>query len=74
MIEIKPDVCGGEPCVAGTRLTVNHLFNCFTNLLWDVNRVLKEYPELKRQDVMDALKYARYNKWCLHDEPEEAPK
>jgi len=53
---------------------VNHLFNCFTNLLWDVNRVLKEYPELKRQDVMDALKYARYNKWCLHDEPEEAPK
>lgn len=74
MIEIKPDVCGGEPVIAGTRITVNHINNCFVKLLWDVNKILTAYPHLKRSDVMEAVKYARRNPRCLHDETDEGPK
>lgn len=70
MIEIKADVCGGEPVIAGTRITVNHIHQCFFKLIWDVNKILSEYPDLKRADVMEAVKYARRNPNCLHDDPD----
>lgn len=69
MIEIKPDVCGGEPVIAGTRITVNLINQCFFKLFWDINKILTEYPQLKRADIMEAVKYAKRNPRCLHDEP-----
>jgi uncharacterized protein (DUF433 family) len=67
-VERVEGVCGGEPVIAGTRITVNHIHQCFTKLLWDVNKILSAYPHLAKQQVMDAVKYARQNPWCLHDE------
>lgn len=68
MIQSTPGVCGGEPCIGGTRITVNHIHQCFFKCLWDVNKILSNYPQLKRADVMDAVKYARRNPGCLHDD------
>lgn len=67
-IERVEGVCGGEPVITGTRITVNHINNCFVKMLWDVNKILTNYPHLKRQQIMEAVKYARRNPSCLHDE------
>lgn len=67
-IERVEGICGGEPVITGTRITVNHINNCFVKLLWDVNKILSNYPHLTRQQIMEAVKYARRNPGCLHDE------
>ena len=71
-IERVEGICGGEPVIAGTRITVSHIHNCFVKLMWDVNKILTEYPHLRRQDVMEAVKYARRHPECLHDDAEDA--
>ena len=56
-IEIDPRVCAGQPVVKGTRIPVavvmEHLASGET---WD--SLLQGYPELKREDISAALRYA----------------
>jgi uncharacterized protein (DUF433 family) len=61
-------VCGGEPVIAGTRITVNLIHQCFTRRFMNVNKILAEYPHLTKDQIMEALKYARVNPSCLKDE------
>lgn len=49
-----PGVCGGEPCLAGTRITMSHLQR-LVELGWDYERILREYPHLDRQMFLDAM-------------------
>lgn len=70
-IERVEGVCGGEPVITGTRITVNLIHQCFTVRLWDVNKILANYPHLTKSQIMDAIKYARRNPGCLHDEEAE---
>jgi uncharacterized protein (DUF433 family) len=52
-----PGTCGGRPRVAGTRLEVS-LISYLAQLGWSVNKMLEAYPQLSRQDVLEALTYA----------------
>jgi uncharacterized protein (DUF433 family) len=57
-IEIDPRVCNGKPVVKGTRIPVSLILEQIAgDISWDI--LLKEYPELKREDIHAALIYAR---------------
>ena len=56
-IVINPAVCSGKPCIRGTRIMVKNVLGMIAGG-YDISRVLKEYPELSRDDVTAALEYA----------------
>jgi uncharacterized protein (DUF433 family) len=56
-IESKPDVMGGKPCVAGTRITVEVIVRRFAEG-YTLAEVLEDYPPLSEPDVRAALEFA----------------
>ncbi len=46
----------GEPCIKGTRVTVALLVGGLAEM--SVDELLKEYPQLCREDIQAALLYA----------------
>ena len=57
-IEINPRVCGGRPVIRGTRIPVSIILEQLEgDASWD--SVLEGYPELSRDDIKAALRYAR---------------
>jgi len=64
-IEINPRVCGGQPVIRGTRISVSTILEQLANgESWD--SLLRGYPELKQADIQAALQYARDS--ILHTE------
>ena len=58
-IVIDPAICSGKPCVRGARIMVKNILGMIAGG-YDIDRVLKEYPELSREDVSAALEYATH--------------
>ena len=56
-IAINPKVLAGKPVIKGTRISVEFILELLANG-WTVEDILKNYPQLKREDVLAALKYA----------------
>ncbi|KXB09229.1 antitoxin [candidate division MSBL1 archaeon SCGC-AAA385M11] len=57
-IELDPKVCNGKPVIKGTRIPVSVILEQVAEgLSWD--QLLKDYPELQREDIQAALTYAR---------------
>jgi len=56
-ITADPSVCGGQPCIRGTRIPVHVLLD-FLAAGDSVEDLLREYPQLKREDIHAALAYA----------------
>jgi uncharacterized protein (DUF433 family) len=57
-IEINPRVCGGQPVIRGTRISIATLLEQLAqDESW--NALLSGYPELNRDDIQAALAYAR---------------
>jgi len=56
-ITIDPAVCGGRPCLRGTRVRVKDVLDM---LAADVSReeILADYPYLEPGDIIAALEYA----------------
>ncbi|MCR4305343.1 MAG: DUF433 domain-containing protein [Gallionella sp.] len=56
-ITIDPAVCGGRPCLRGTRMRVKDVLDL---LAADVSReeILADYPYLEPGDIIAALEYA----------------
>jgi len=56
-IEAKPEVCGGKPCIAGTRIRVQdvYVWHHLTGLSAD--EIVSRYPHLTLADVYAALAY-----------------
>ena len=52
-ISIDPDVCGGKPCIVGTRLWVSLILDFLADGMTEAE-LLSEYPQLTHQDVMAA--------------------
>ena len=56
-ITLDPEKCFGKPCIRGMRMPVasvlSHLSSGMT-----VEEVLQEWPELEREDILQALGYA----------------
>lgn len=58
-ITSNPKVCGGEPCIKGTRIPVHIvLSHLAAGDSWDT--VLEQFPRLTAEDVKACLQYAVY--------------
>jgi len=60
-IEKKPNVCGGDACVAGTRIPVWSLVNS-RRLGMSEKEILHNFPTLVHEDLKNAWNYYRANK------------
>ena len=56
-VEVKPDVCGGEPCIQGTRINVAVVVDSLAEGL-SPQEITKHFPPLTGQDVRAAVAYA----------------
>ncbi len=59
-IEKTPGVCGGDACVANTRIPVWSLINS-RNLGLTDGQLLDSYPSLSREDLKNAWNYYQGN-------------
>ena len=55
-ISINPEVCGGKPCIRGTRIWVSLILGILANGTTEAE-LLGEYPALTHDDVLAALAY-----------------
>lgn len=56
-ITVDPHQCGGRPCIRGLRVHVIDVLDLLANDL-TVEEVLDELPDLEREDVLAALRFA----------------
>lgn len=56
-ITVNPDQCGGRPCIRGMRIRVVDILELFAAGL-SADQILDEMPDLEREDLQAALKYA----------------
>ena len=56
-ITINPDQCGGRPCIRGMRIRVIDILDLLAAGLTQ-DQVLEELPDLEKEDIEAALKYA----------------
>ena len=56
-ISIDPNVCHGQACIKGTRIPVHQIVSMLANGD-SIEDLLKEYPSLKRKDILACLEYA----------------
>jgi uncharacterized protein (DUF433 family) len=55
-ISVDPDVCGGKPCIRGTRIMVKNILGMLAGG-YTFERIVQAYPELTADDVSSALEY-----------------
>ena len=56
-ITVDSNILVGKPIIKGTRIAVEFILELLANG-WTVENILRNYPQLKREDVTAALKYA----------------
>jgi len=56
-IVIDPDVMVGKPVIKGTRIPVYLIVEFIANGMTE-KEILKEYPQLRKEDIKAALLYA----------------
>ena len=57
LISIYPDICHGKPCIKGTRIMVSNILSQLAGG-YSIEKILKGYPELKKEHIKAALEYA----------------
>jgi uncharacterized protein (DUF433 family) len=63
-INIDPDICGGRPCVKGTRIWVSLMLDLLASGMTEPE-LLAEYPQLAHEDVLAAIAYgADASRWA----------
>ena len=55
----NPAVMGGKPCIRGMRVTVGMIVGQIGAGL-SIDDVLKDYPYIEREDVLEAIRYAAW--------------
>lgn len=67
-VSVDPGVCGGKPCILGTRIDIAIILDGLAEGL-SINQVIDHYPQLTREDIQAALAYAaelsRENLWKI---------
>lgn len=67
-ITIKPDVCGGKPCIRGTRIEIAIILDALSEGL-SPEQIIDHYPSLTVEDIRAAMAYAaelaRENVWKI---------
>ncbi|MEK6964194.1 MAG: DUF433 domain-containing protein [Nanoarchaeota archaeon] len=56
-IVLDPKILAGKPIVKGTRISVEFIMELLSTGM-TTEKILKEYPHLKEEDVLAALEYA----------------
>ena len=56
-ITVNADQCGGRPCIRGMRIRVIDVLDLLASGLTQ-EQVLEELPDLEKEDIEAALKYA----------------
>jgi len=62
-ITLNPEKCFGKPCIRGLRIPVASILSYLGNGM-TVEDILKEWPELEKEDVHQALIYAA---WAMEE-------
>jgi uncharacterized protein (DUF433 family) len=57
-ISINPDIAFGKPCIAGTRISVELILE-FLSFGHTIDNLLEYYPQLSREQIQAAIKFAR---------------
>ena len=55
-ISIDPTVCGGKPCIRGTRIWVSLILDLLAGGMSETD-LQAEYPALTHEDVLAAIAY-----------------
>src|SRR6266699_1432077 len=55
-ISIDPEICGGRPCIKGTRIWVSLILDFLASGMTE-SQLLAEYPPLVHEDVLAAIAY-----------------
>ena len=58
-ITVDPEVCLGEPTIRGMRITVSIVLKQLASGMTS-HDILKAYPELEEEDIVQAMKYAAW--------------
>ena len=56
-ITVNPNVLLGKPTIRGLRISVGQILSALANNV-PISDLLKDYPELEREDIQAALAYA----------------
>lgn len=57
LITQNPDILGGKPVIAGTRLSVETILELISSGM-EKEEIIKEYPFLTKKQIQAAVKYA----------------
>ena len=55
-ISIDPRICGGKPCINGTRIWVSLILDFLAEGMSEAE-LLKDYPQLTHEDILAAIAY-----------------
>ena len=55
-IRIDPEICGGKPCIRGTRIWVSLILDLLAGGMSE-DELRTEYPGLQHEDVLAAIAY-----------------
>ena len=55
-ISINPEICGGKPCIKGTRIWVSLILDFLSDDMTEAE-LLAEYAGLTHEDVLAAIAY-----------------
>jgi uncharacterized protein (DUF433 family) len=55
-ISIDPQICGGKPCIKGTRIWVSLILDSLASGMTEAE-LRAEYPGLAHEDILGAIAY-----------------
>jgi uncharacterized protein (DUF433 family) len=58
-IQVDPRVCEGKATIRGLRITVDFVLKLLGDG-YSADEIVKDYPELEREDVLQAAKYGSW--------------
>jgi len=58
-ITLDANKCFGKPCIRGLRMPVTSILSYLSSGM-TIDEILKEWPELERDDIYQALGYAAW--------------
>ncbi len=56
-ITVEAGKCGGRPCIRGSRMRVMDVLELLSSGA-DHDEILRDYPDLEREDILACLEYA----------------
>jgi uncharacterized protein (DUF433 family) len=59
-ITINPSQMNGQPCIRGMRITVKRVIELLATYN-DRSELMKEFPEIENEDIIQALEYSAAN-------------